>query len=93
MLLGIPDPAAGAVVLSGVGAVRLEIDRARDRLGEELERVQELERACCRVGLEPAREYLRASGWAVVESACHRELEAPLARFLGYVASRSVPAA
>ncbi|MGH3886765.1 MAG: hypothetical protein ACRDSZ_09380 [Pseudonocardiaceae bacterium] len=84
---------AGAVALSGVDRVRLEIDRARDRLGEELERVRELERACCRVGLEPAREYLRASGWVVVESTCHRELEAPLARFLGYAACRSVPAA
>jgi hypothetical protein len=71
----------------------LDIGRARDQLGEELEQVQELERACSRMGLEPAREYLRASGWAVVEAACHRELEAPLARFLGYAASRSVPAA
>lgn len=84
---------AGAVALSQDGGVRLEIGRARDGLGEELERVRELERACCRVGLGPAREYLRASGWAVVESACHRELEAPLARFLGYAASRNVPAA
>lgn len=83
----------GAVALSGVGGVRLETDRARDRLCEELERVRELERTCCRVGLEPARAYLRASGWAIIESACHRELETPLARFLGYAASRSVPAA
>ncbi|MGH3696563.1 MAG: hypothetical protein ACRDRX_21675 [Pseudonocardiaceae bacterium] len=84
---------AGAVTLSKIGGVRLEIDKARDRLGEELERVQELERACCRVGLEPAREYLRASGWVVIESDCHRELEDPLARFLGHVASRRVSAA
>lgn len=69
----------------------MEIDRARDRLSEELDRVRELERACCRVGLEPAQKYLQASGWVVVDSACHRELEAPLARFLGYAASRSVP--
>ncbi|MGH3814832.1 MAG: hypothetical protein ACRDUV_20700 [Pseudonocardiaceae bacterium] len=84
---------AAAVALSEDGGVRLEIDRARDRLSEELDRVRELERVCCRVGLEPAQEYLRASGWVVVDSACHRELEAPLARFLGYAASRSVPVA
>lgn len=81
----------GAVSLSQDGRVRLEIDKAQSRLREELERVRELEQACCRVGLEPAREYLRASGWTVVDAACYRELEEPFARFLGHSASRSAP--
>lgn len=82
----------GAVSLSKDGRVKLEIDKAQSRLREELERVRELEQACCRVGLEPAREYLRSSGWIVVEDeACHRELEEPFAQFLAYAASRSAP--
>jgi len=81
---------AGAVTLDG-GRLSLDLAVARHRLGEELQRVRALERSCCTSGLEPARQYLRAAGWAVVDSACHRELESPIARFLGYAASRSVP--
>jgi hypothetical protein len=81
---------AGAVTLDG-GRLSLDLAVARHRLDEEVHRVRELERSCCTNGLEPARQYLRDAGWAVVDSACHRELESPIARFLGYAASRSVP--
>ncbi|MEV6985844.1 hypothetical protein AB0M95_31920 [Sphaerisporangium sp. NPDC051017] len=83
----------GAVTLGGSGRLSLNVAAARGRLDEELARVRELEQACCTAGVEPALQYPRASGWAVVDSACYRELESPIARFLGYAASRSVTAA
>ncbi|MGH3935300.1 MAG: hypothetical protein ACRDS1_10055 [Pseudonocardiaceae bacterium] len=80
----------GAVALGPNSRVRLNLDTARNRLVEELERVRAVERACCAAGPDPAGDYLRKRGWALVDQACHRELEDPLARFLGYPATGAV---
>lgn len=80
----------GAVALGRNSRVRLNLDTARDRLVEELEHVRAVERACCAAGADPAGDYLRKRGWALVDHACHRELEDPLARFLGYAATGAV---
>lgn len=78
---------AGAVALSPTGKLHLNLDTARNHVVGELERVQAVQRACCTAGPEPARDYLRQRGWALVDQSCHRELEDPLARFLGYAAT------
>ncbi len=77
----------GAVALGSNNRPRLTLDAVGDRLIEELERVRAVEQACCAAGPEPARDYLRKRGWALVDQACHRELEDPLARFLGYAST------
>lgn len=72
---------AGGVLVDG-RRLRIEIDKAMPRLREELDRVRALERLCCQEGQEPAREYLRRSGWKVVDTNCYRELDTSVARFL-----------
>lgn len=81
---------AGAAYLTEDQLLGLDLDAARQAAVDELSRVREVERDCVG-GLAPAREYLAASGWTVVGTACHRELAFPLARFLAYVASRRRP--
>ncbi len=78
---------AGAVALSPTGKLHVDLDTARDHVVGELERVRAVQRACCTAGPDPAGDYLRQRGWALVDQACHRELEDPLARFLGYAAT------
>jgi hypothetical protein len=68
----------------------LDLDAAGEAVVAELARVNEVERACAE-GLSAAREYLAASGWTVVGTACHRELAFPLARYLAYAAIRPRP--
>ncbi len=75
---------AGAARLGPGGRLELELRAAKHAVAEELGRVREVERACCAHGPEPARDYLQANGWTLVDAACHRELEDPLARFLSY---------
>jgi hypothetical protein len=81
---------AGAAYLTEDQLLGLDLDAARQAAVDELSRVREVERDCVG-GLAPARDYLAASGWTVVGTACHRELAFPLARFLAYAASRRRP--
>jgi len=85
------------VLLSGCGALevtddhrlRIDLSRAAGPAAGELARVREIEAACVLAGSEPAAAYLRERGWALLDTACHRELEDPLSRFLGYMSTRT----
>jgi len=81
--------AAGAARLGPDGRLLLDLDAAKHTVAEELDRVREVERACYAGadGPQAASDYLRAHSWTLVDAACHRELEDPLARFLSYAAT------
>ncbi len=82
---------AGAARLGPDGRLLLDLRAAKHAAAEELGRVRVVEQACYADldGPKAARDYLRAHGWTLVDAACHRELEDPLARFLSYAATDS----
>ena len=78
----------GAASLAPSGRLHLGLDAAHDAIAEELEAVRAAERDCCERGSTAAAEsYLTERGWTLTGQACHREPEAPLARYLGYAAT------
>ncbi|MEU3355289.1 hypothetical protein [Streptomyces sp. NPDC037389] len=77
-----------AVSLSGNTRIVLHLDRAAARLREELEAVRRVESDLGAGETEAAARYLAGCGWAIADgSTCYRELEQPIARYLGYQAS------
>ncbi|MCC3770900.1 hypothetical protein [Streptomyces sp. UNOC14_S4] len=77
-----------AVALSGSGRIVLHLDQAAALLRKELETVRRVEGELSAGEAGAAARYLAGCGWAIADgSTCYRELDQPVARYLGYQAS------